>query len=294
MNTKTPSWDDLRMLLAVHRDKSFLAAGKTLGVAPSTVARRIEALEFKLGRSLVYRANDGARLDPDALRLVALAEQLELGLASLVRDSHHESVAGTVRISLSEGFIRPLLPTLARLRVKYAGLMIELASESRTADVARGETDIAVRVAPSASASTVSKRIGSASAGLFASRDYVTRRLPNAALSSDEASVHDWVGFDRSLDRMPHQAWLYEFGATRFVFRSNSALAIEQAVLSGMGIGLLGEAQARSVPSLVQLDLERAPPSIEIYLVYSSEAKRTPRVRVVANELEKDLRRQLG
>lgn len=294
MNTKTPSWDDLRMLLAVHRDKSFLAAGKTLGVAPSTVARRIEALEATLGRSLVHRANDGARLDPDALRLVALAEQVELGLGTLARDGHQQSVSGTVRISLSEGFVRPLTPTLARLRTKYTALMIELVSESRMADIARGDSDIGVRIAPSSSASTISKRIGRANAGLFASRDYVTRRLPSADLSSDEARLQDWVGFDQSLDRLPHQAWLYEYGARRFVFRSNSALAIEQAVASGMGIGLLGEAQGSSIPGLVQLDLERTPPPIEIFLACHSDAKKTPRVRVVAKEIEKDLRRHLG
>src|SRR5215831_11587649 len=101
MKTKEPSWDDLRILLAVHRDKSFLAAGKTLGVAASTVARRVEAIERGLGRILVHRANDGTRLDPDALRLVALAEELELGLASLVRDGRDVEVSGTVRVSLS-------------------------------------------------------------------------------------------------------------------------------------------------------------------------------------------------
>ena len=96
MQTKKPSWDDLRILLAVHRDKSFLAAGKTLGVAASTVARRVEAIERSLGRVLVHRGNDGTRLDPDAL--------------------------------------------------------VELISEARVADLARGEADIGIRIVRSASA----------------------------------------------------------------------------------------------------------------------------------------------
>ena len=35
MKTRPASWDDLRFLLAVHRDRSFFAAGKSLGVAAS-------------------------------------------------------------------------------------------------------------------------------------------------------------------------------------------------------------------------------------------------------------------
>lgn len=283
------------MLLAVYRHKSFLGAGKTLGLAPSTVARRIEALENELGRSIVHRSNHGALLDSDALRLVALAEQLELGLASLVRDGKDkdELVVGTIRLSVAEGFVRPLMSTFERLRTKHSALMIELVSESRMADLSRGEADIGVRIARSSSAAVVSRRIGRAKSALFASRDYVTRHLPNAALSSREASSHDWVGLERVLDQTPHQAWLYRYGASRFVFRSNSALAVEGAVLAGMGIGLLAEAQGRGFPSLVQLDLEAEPPSIDVFLAYRGDAKKTPRIRAVVKELETDLRRQL-
>lgn len=294
MATKTPSWDDLRILLAVHRDKSFLAAGKTLGVAASTVARRVEALERTLGRPIVHRGNDGTRLYSDALRLVALAEELELGLTSLVRAGRDAEVSGTVRVSLSEGFVRPIVPALVRLHAKHAGLEIELISESRLADLARGEADIGIRIVRSTSPSIVSKFIGRASAGLFASRDYIDRRIPSAKLPQSVAELHDWVGFDSSLDRLPHQKWLREYGASRFVLRSNSALAIEQAVLAGMGIGLLSEVQGRTFPGLVQLDVEQTPPHVDVFLAFHRDARKKPRVRTVLKEIEAETRRQLG
>jgi DNA-binding transcriptional LysR family regulator len=293
MNTRKPSWDDLRILLAVHREKSLLAAGKTLGVAASTVARRVEAIERSLGRVLVHRGNDGTWLDPDALRLVALAEELELGLASLVRDGRDVEVSGTVRVSLSEGFIRPLVPLLARLHAKHPALGVELISESRVADLARGEADIGIRIVRSASAAIVSKLLGRASTGLFAAREYVERRLPSARLSREVAGLHDWVGLDASLERLPQERWIREYGARRFTFRSNSALAIEHALLAGMGIGFLGIVQGTSLSGLVQLDLERVPPPVEVFLAFHRDARKTPRIRVVANEIEADARRQL-
>lgn len=294
MTISTPSWDDLRYLLAVHRDKSFLAAGKALGVAASTVARRVETLERKLGRTIVHRGNDGTRLDPDALRLVALAEELELGLASLVRARPETDVSGCVRISLSEGFVRPVVPALARLGAKYPALAVELIAESRLADLARGEADIGMRIVRSTSPAIVSKFMGRAATGLFASRDYVARRLPSAKLARDAAPHHDWIGLDSSLERMPQEQWMRQYGARRFGFRSNSAVAIEHAVVAGMGIALLTEVQGASFPALVQLDLEKPPPHVDVFLAFHRDAKKTPRTRVVVKELETELRRQLG
>jgi DNA-binding transcriptional LysR family regulator len=294
MKPKPSSWDDLRVLLAVHRDKSFLAAGKTLGVAPSTISRRVEALEHMLGRSIVHRANDGARLTPDALRLVALAEEFEIGLAPLMRGGHDADVSGTVRVSLPEGFVRPLVPVLARLRAKYPGLALELIVESRVVNLARGEADIGLRIVRSTSPSVVSKLLGQARTGLFASRDYVDRKLPGAKLQRETAALQDWVGFDSSLDRLPHQEWLRKYGAARFVFRSNSAMGIERAVLSGMGIGLLSEVQGREFSSLVQLHLEKPPPPVDIFLAFHGDARKTPRIRAVVKALEAEIRHQLG
>jgi DNA-binding transcriptional LysR family regulator len=293
MKASQSSWDDLRILLAVHRDKSFLAAGKSLGVAASTIARRVEAVERSLGRVLVHRGNDGTRLDPDALRLVALAEELELGLASLVRDGREAEVSGTVRVSLSEGFVRPLVPLLARLHAKHPALRVEVISESRIADLARGEADIGIRIVRSTSAPIVSKLLGRAATGLFASREYVERRLPSARLSREVAGLQDWVGLDASLERLPQEQWIRAYGASRFTFRSNSVIAIEQAVVSGMGIGFLGVVQASSLPGLMKLDLESAPPPVEVFLAFRRDARKTSRVRVVAREIEADARRLL-
>jgi DNA-binding transcriptional LysR family regulator len=293
MKTQPPSWDDLRILLAVHRDKSFLAAGKRLDVAASTIARRVDAIERSLGRVLVHRGNGGARLDADALQLVALAEEIELGLASLARDGRDAKVSGTVRVSLSEGFVRPLVSLLARLHARHPALSIELISEARVADLARGEADIGIRIVRSASAAIVSKLLGRASTGVFASREYVERRLPSVRLSREVAGLHDWVGLDASLERLPQEQWVRKYGARRFTFRSNSAIAIEHAVLAGMGIGVLGTVQATSLPGLVQLDTEQAPPPVDIFLAFHRDARGTPRIRIVAREIEAAARLQI-
>jgi DNA-binding transcriptional LysR family regulator len=102
MQNKQPGWDDLRVLLAVHRGGSFLAAGLELGVSTSTVARRVSTLEAELGRVLVHRTSQGTLLEADTLQLVLLAETFEQALATHRRDAR-SPYAGVVRVSVPDG-----------------------------------------------------------------------------------------------------------------------------------------------------------------------------------------------
>lgn len=99
----------------------------------------------------------------------------------------------------------------------------------------------------------------------------------------------------KSLGRasLPQEQWTRAYGAARFTFRSNSIIAIEQAVASGMGMGVLGVVQASSVPGLLKLDVETAPPPVDVFLAFRRDARKTSRVRVVAKAIEADARRLL-
>lgn len=292
MQTTAPAWDDLRVLLALHRHRSFLAAGRALGVSTSTAARRIEALESSLGHPLVHRSSAGTVVDPAAQELVFLAEQLELGLASARRDGGEAGAgsAGTVRISAGEGFIRPAARVLAELRRGHPEIEIELVSESRLADLSRRDADIGIRKARSSSPVLVEKLVGRLRFALFAAPTYLDRRLRGSHLRAQDLAQHDFVGYEGALRTLPQEQWLVAHGARRFPFRSNSDLALQEAAERGQGLFLMSEVLGREVQGLVRLDLDVALPSVPIFLVFHRELRQVPRVRVVVGALEAALR----
>jgi DNA-binding transcriptional LysR family regulator len=279
------TWDDLRVLLALHRQRSFLGAGKALGVSTSTAARRIAQLEAALGRPLVHRTNEGTLLEPDALPLVALAEQLELGLFALRRDDTRDALSGTVRVSLSEGFVRPVTQRLCELRRAHPALRFEILSESRRVDLARREADIGIRTSRSSSKALVERLMGRIQLGLYAAPSYVERRLQTARVKSADLARHDVIGWEGPGAQVPPMNWLEAQGATQLVFRSNSYYGILEAALQGQGIAVLADAGGRGLPGLVRLEADVELPAVPIYLVFHREVRRVPRVRLVVDSL---------
>ncbi|MCP3136592.1 LysR family transcriptional regulator [Pyxidicoccus xibeiensis] len=294
MQTSTvPTWDDLRVLLALHRHRSFLAAGRALGISTSTAARRIEALEAALGRTLVHRGSRGTSVEPDALELVSLAEQLELGLQAVRRDEGESPSSGTVRVSMGEGFVRPVTRVLSELRRKHPALLLEVISEARLVDLSRREADIGLRKAKSSSPVLVERAVGRLEFGLYASQGYVERRLRGGRLEAGDFERHDFVGYEGALERSPQMTWLMRHGARRFPFRSNSDFALEEAVEQGEGIWVMADAQGRTLPGLVRLDVDLPMPSMPVFLVFHKDLRQVPRVRLVVSALEAALRHAL-
>jgi len=286
----SPTWDDLRVLLALHRHRSFLAAGKALGVSTSTAARRIDALESSLGRPLVHRSSGGTSVEPAALDLVELAEQLELGLRAIKRDDDRQAISGTVRISMGEGFLQPVTRVLSDVRRAHPALQLEVISESRSVDLARREADIGIRKLRSSSPTIIERAVGRLAFGLYASQSYVDRRLRGGHLALADMARHDYVGYDGPPAAHVQQRWLVDKGATRFVFRSNSDVAIAEAAVQGHGIALLADASVRALPGLVRLGAEATPPTMSVFLAFHRELRHVPRVRLVLDSLTTALR----
>lgn len=141
-------WDDVRHFLALARTGSVRAAGATLGVSHSTIARRVDALEEELGVRLFDRHRDGYTLTDAGAQMVPGAERVEAEMAALERglagrDTRFE---GSVRVTCTDPYVgRILLRALTPLCARHPRLELELDADSDYLDLSKREADVAVR-----------------------------------------------------------------------------------------------------------------------------------------------------
>jgi DNA-binding transcriptional LysR family regulator len=146
--TRDPEWSDWRVFLAVARQGSTLAAGRSLRLSQSTAARRVTALEEALGVKLFERRAHGYRLTQAGDAVLPLAESLERAALSAEAQARAQSRAqgGTVRITTEEVFAVTLLtPWLREFHALHPDVRIELDCTRELRDLGAGEADIALR-----------------------------------------------------------------------------------------------------------------------------------------------------
>jgi DNA-binding transcriptional LysR family regulator len=124
------------------------AAGSQLGVSHSTVGRRVEALEQRLGVRLFDRHRDGYLLTDAGREMVAGAERVEREMAALERGlaGQDARLEGPVRVTCTDSFIaKILLRVLGRLCEQHPGIELELDANAKNLDLSKREADVALR-----------------------------------------------------------------------------------------------------------------------------------------------------
>lgn len=268
------NWDDLRLLLAVSRRGSFLQAGEMLGVAASTLSRRITQFEAAIGEPLVERGVDGVRLTPRGAVLVETAKALELELANEVRDPKN-GVSGSVTISAGDGFVEIVTEAAAEFLAENPACTVDFLVENTLVKVARGAADIAIRTVHLGEPSLIYRRLTSLRFDLFASH----RLMPVAGVAPQDARMVDLFP---PLDQLPHLRAARAAGFSRTVLRVSSFPAQLAAVQAGVGCAVLPQTMGRGlVQPYGPLDL----PTLDIYLVTRPQALHQPQIRAFMDTL---------
>lgn len=285
-------WDDLRVLLAVAREGSFLAASHALGLVTSTVSRRIGALEARTGTRLFDRRPDGVRLTEAGEGLQLVAQKLEAQVHAAYRDLAvaDEGLQGVIRVSAGDGFGELLADAAQAFKRQHPGVRFEIAIESRVVSVSSREADLAIRTVARQEPALIYQRVGALAYGLWASRAYL-KRAGGAPRSRSALSKHDAIGFAAPLASHPATQWLAELGVARWALLSPAHSVHMAAARAGLGLAALPSVSAEGlVRVLPQLDGPRLP----IYLVSNREAMRRPPVRAFADALGERMRGKLG
>ena len=270
-------WNDVRSFLTVARVGSLSAAARELGVRHTTVGRQVAALEQALGASLLARRPRGITPTDFAERLLPAGQSLERAMAAFLEAARCRPTP--VRLALPSGLSVWLAERLTSFQASVPGVQLEITSGSQTADIARGDADLAVRVGPITDENLVAVRLGLAGWSLYASDRYLERRP--APVDPRDLVGHDVIGFHSKLAGVIGAKWIEAHGAGATVaMRLSDMTEVLEAAVAGAGLAILpcvlGDADPR-MRRLTREVLGTQPVSI----VYMREVGREPPVRAV-------------
>ncbi len=143
---RLPSLRGLQAFEAIARSGNLASAAQSLNITPSAVSHRIRGLEQELGVILLQRTPKGLRLTDVGRRYCAEVEGAFTQLARATDDLLGPDLSRPLTISLtSEIGKRWLMPRFHRFMDLYPDVGITILSTHRTADLASGEADAALR-----------------------------------------------------------------------------------------------------------------------------------------------------
>lgn len=290
------SWDDMRLVMLLAREGSLLGAAKTMGVNPSTIGRRLEALESSLGVRIFDRTRQGVLKTAVAEELLPFVDAAEQAAAGFIRaaEGFEREIEGVVRISSIPGVASYLLARWMKEWIDlYPKLQIQIDSSASYVDLTRREADIALRSYRPQSGDLVAVKLIEAKMAIVASPAFVEE----VRVLSDPASI-PWISWGPAMAHLPDALWLREsVPETQIVLRTDSIDVQVQACLAGVGALLVAESLAQEM-GLVKMPLAGELkgrfedfPAGALWLVGHRALRHVPRVAAIWNILIEQFQR---
>jgi DNA-binding transcriptional LysR family regulator len=281
-------WRDLRIALALARHGSLGEAGRALRMDPTTVSRRISALEEATGAALFLRdAAEGWRLTELGRRVVDTAGRMAVEVRGLARDleAANERAVGTVRLTTLDYIAASYLaPRLQALRARHPELVLDLRCTEQVLDLPAGQADVALRLIRPTEAGVRVRRLAQVQLGLYGARSYVQAHGLDPLPPDAEA---DLIMLGPPDSRLMEMRWLRQLVPRgRVVAATNSVPTAYALVLGGAGLGVMTVAAAQTEPDLVRLDRDASPPDRSLWRVVPEALADAPKIRAVVDWLD--------
>lgn len=286
-------WNDLPYFLELTRQGKLVRAAKRLHVDHTTVSRRIAALEKQLDVRLFDKSPRGYQLTDAGLRLLPLAEKIESQSNQLYQEiaGKDARASGTVRVSMPEALGSQVIARyIAEFRTEYPDIEIELVAETRRMSLSKREADIAINFARPESGRLVSWKLCEYRLKLYAARAYLDAHPP--IHDQEDLAQHPFVTYIDDLIEMPELRFFENtIRNAHVVFRSTNVSAQLNAILEGVGLGLVHCFMAQNESRLVAVLPDQISVQRNYWLLVHEDLRHVARVEAVCRFLTRVLRK---
>ncbi|WCT75407.1 LysR family transcriptional regulator [Sphingomonas naphthae] len=227
------------LFVAIVDSGSLTAAGRSFGLSPAMVSKRLARLEARLGAQLITRTTRrlattdvGQTFYDDAVTILAATRAAEARVAGRA-----ETPAGRLRVAAPTSFGRlHIAPHIAGFLAHHPAVRLELEVSDDFVDLVGDRIDLAIRIGPEPEASLASTLLCPSPRVLCAAPAYLAAHgEPQTLLDLDR----------HALLVASHQTPWRLTGRQRFELlpvdsrvRTNSSEVVRELALSGMGIAL--------------------------------------------------------
>ncbi|MBY4637211.1 LysR family transcriptional regulator [Sphingopyxis sp. XHP0097] len=287
-------WDGLQYFLMVARHGTLARAAQALHVDPTTVSRRVGALEKALDQTLFERVPAGFTLTAAGRALVPHAEAMAAAAARVHAGEGRAALSGQLRISVSEGFGNSFIaPRLGAFAAAHPELEIDLVASSGFLNPSRREADMAILLARPRKGPLITRKLADYSLGLYApaERQDWTEAVEAAPLSRAAIPV---IGYIPDILYAPELDYLGEIEpGLRATIRSSSILAQRRMIAGGSGVGVLPCFLAEGDPALMRV---RRAQTIarSFWLALHRDVAQQPRIRAFIDWLDSEVKEARG
>ncbi|NSC23433.1 LysR family transcriptional regulator [Streptomyces albus subsp. chlorinus] len=277
---------ELRILVAVERERGFTAAAASLGLTQSAVSHAVRACERKLGVVLFHRGRYGARPTAAGTRTVAYARRILRLMRSMrdeARDAGDEAVTGPLRIAAFRSVAAHLLPrALERLTGRHPGLaprvsIVREIGRGTAGLVADGHADLGLATLDGAGPPK-----GLLSGKLF-DEPYV---LAHPRAGTQDPRTLPLIDWDENCGSYTRDWWARQDWIPPATILAEDDTVVLSMVSQGMGMSLMPALALTGAPADIALTgLGPRPPTRGVGYVTTSELAGTAAVRELIREL---------
>ena len=274
----TRDLNDTLIFAKVVEQGSFTAAARLLGLPKTTVSRKVQELETRLGARLLHRSTRGVTLTEvgalyyEKCKLIAREIEEADNLATLLQSK----VGGHLRVSTSVAFgRRVVVPLVLRYMQQHPDITLDLTFDDHYVNLVEQGVDLAIRMGPMADSTLGARYLGTNPWLMVAAPPYLAAR--GTPVSAADLAAHDCVvyssvqGDDRWSLRTPAGQKLSV--PVRGPLRSNNLSAVLAAARAGMGLAVLPWYVARKSladGAVVPVLADHGLPEQEVHAVFPS------------------------
>ncbi len=300
MSAQITDWNDIHVAYQVAKLGTLTAAAEALNVHHSTVLRRINALEKKLGSRLFHRHARGYEPTEAGQLLTQVAEDTQNSFDRLLGklEGADTQLTGTLVITTVNNLAPFLMPILADFQEEYPEIKLEYATDSRLLKLEHGEAHISIRPGKKPNdPDYVVQKLASVATTLYGSLDYVMKHGLIQDLS--DVTGHRFISTIESFDRTVFMQWMNaNVPPEQIYYRSNTFSNFPHAAIAGLGAAPIACWQARMESSLRPLLPPPEDWNFDLWLLTHRDMHRTSKVQAftqfLKNRFIKEQHRLLG